>query len=183
MTLLIYQGISYAAAPTFDDGEQKTVSVAENTAIGTEIVRLPVTDPDNDIVGFVKTGNPWARPGDFKIESIRTETNQSVAVLKNTVTLDYETQTSYHYTVTVSDEDQNTASISVTINITNDTSDDPTPNNPPTFVNEDGEPIIATSVEVSENLSNYSIGSVKAVDEDESDTLTYTGLTPYPFSK
>ena len=61
MTFLIYQGITYAAPPTFDDGDQKTVSVAENTAIGTEVVRLPVTDPDNDIVGFVKTGNPWAQ--------------------------------------------------------------------------------------------------------------------------
>ena len=49
MTLLIYQGITYAAPPTFDDGDEKTVSVSENTAIDTEIVRLPVTDPDNDI--------------------------------------------------------------------------------------------------------------------------------------
>ena len=52
--------------------------------------------------------------------------------------------------------------------------DDPTPNNPPAFVNEAGEYIIATNVFVSENQSNYLIGSVKAVDEDEDDTLTYS---------
>ena len=156
------------SAPTFDDGEQKTVSVAENTAIGTEIARLPVTDPDNDIVGVVKAGNPWARPGDFKIESSRTETNQYVAVLKNTVTLDYETQTSYHYTVTVSDEDRNTDSISVTINITNDPSDD-TPNNPPVFT--DGA---STTRSIAENMSGGSnVGSAIAATDSDNDTLTY----------
>ena len=47
-------------------------------------------------------------------------------------------------------------------------------NHIPEFVNEEGEYIIATDVYVSENLSNYLIGSVKAVDEDEDDTLTYS---------
>ena len=169
MTFLIYQGITYAAPPTFDDGDQKTVSVAENTAINTEVVRLPVTDPDNDIVGFVMTGNPWARPGDFTIDSIRTETNQSVAVLKNTVTLDYETQTSYHYTVSVSDENNESDSISVTINITNDPTDD-TPNNPPMFT--DGA---STTRSITENMpGGTAVGSaISATDSDSSDTLTY----------
>ena len=169
MTLLIYQGITYAAPPTFDDGDEKTVSVVENTAINTEILRLPVTDPDNDIVGFVKTGNPWARPGDFTLDSIRTETNQSVAVLKNTVTLDYETQTSYHYTVSVSDENNESDSISVTINITNDPSDD-TPNNPPMFT--DGD---STTRSIAENMpGGTDVGSaISATDSDSGDTLTY----------
>ncbi len=167
--LLIYQGISYAAAPTFDDGDSKTVSVAENTAINTEVVRLPVTDPDNDIVGFVKTGNPWARPGDFTIDSIRTETNQSVAVLKNTVTLDYETQTSYHYTVSVSDENGESDSISVTINITNDPSDD-TPNNPPVF--DEGSTTTRSVDKGTYPLQD--LGDPVSATDDDGDILTYT---------
>ena len=169
MTLPIYQGITYAAAPTFDDGDSKTVSVAENTAINTEVVRLPVTDPDDDIVGVVKTGNPWARPGDFKIESSRTDTNQYAAVLKNTVTLDYETQTSYHYTVTVTDENQNTDSISVTINITNDPSDD-TSNNPPVF---DEGSTTTRSVDKG-TYSLQDLGDPVSATDTDDDTLTYT---------
>ena len=168
-TLPIYQGITYAAAPTFDDGDSKTVSVAENTAINTEVVRLPVTDPDDDIVGVVKTGNPWARPGDFKIESSRTDTNQYAAVLKNTVTLDYETQTSYHYTVTVTDENQNTDSISVTINITNDPSDD-TSNNPPVF---DEGSTTTRSVDKG-TYSLQDLGDPVSATDTDDDTLTYT---------
>ena len=171
MTLLIYQGITYAAPPTFDDGNEKTVSVAENTAIDTEIVRLPVTDPDNDISdrSLITVGNLWERPGDFTINSIRTETNQYVVVIKNTVTLDYETQTSYHYTVYVSDENGESDSISVTINITNDPSDD-TPNNPPMFT--DGD---STTRSIAENMpGGTEVGSaISATDSDSDDTLTY----------
>ena len=164
MTLLIYQGITYAAPPTFDDGNEKTVSVAENTAIDTEIVRLPVTDPDNDISdrSLITVGNLWARPGDFTINSIRTETDQYVVVIKNTVTLDYETQTSYHYTVYVSDKNGESDSISVTINITNDPSDD-TPNNPPMFT--DGD---STTRSIAENMpGGTDVGSaISATDSD-----------------
>ena len=169
MTLLIYQGITYAAPPTFDDGDEKTVSVSENTAIDTEVVRLPVTDPDNDIGFALMLGNPWARAGDFTIDSIRTETNQYVVVLKNTVTLDYETQTSYHFTVYVHDENNGSDSISVTINITNDPSDD-TPNNPPMFT--DGD---STTRSIAENMpGGTAVGSaISATDSDSDDTLTY----------
>ena len=170
MTLLIYQGITYAAPPTFDDGDEKTVSVSENTAIDTEVVRLPVTDPDNDIGFALMLGNPWARAGDFTIDSIRTETNQYVVVLKNTVTLDYETQTSYHFTVYVHDENNGSDSISVTINITNDPSDD-TPNNPPMFT--DGD---STTRSIAENMpGGTAVGSaISATDSDNSDTLRYS---------
>jgi hypothetical protein len=158
--------------PLFDDGDEKTVSVAENTAIDTEIVRLPVTDPDNDISdrSLITVGNLWERPGDFTINSIRTETNQYVVVLKNTVTLDYETQTSYHYTVYVSDENGESDSISVTINITNDPSDD-TPNNPPMFT--DGD---STTRSIAENMpGGTEVGSaISATDSDNSDTLRYS---------
>ena len=170
MTLLIYQGITYAAPPTFDDGDEKTVSVSENTAIDTEVVRLPVTDPDNDIGFALMLGNLWARPDDFTIDSIRTETNQYVVVLKNTVTLDYETQTSYHFTVYVHDENNGSDSISVTINITNDPSDD-TPNNPPMFT--DGD---STTRSIAENMpGGTAVGSaISATDSDNSDTLRYS---------
>ena len=47
-------------------------------------------------------------------------------------------------------------------------------NHIPEFQNEEGEYIFVTNVFVSENQSNYLIGSVKAVDEDEDDTLTYS---------
>ena len=48
-------------------------------------------------------------------------------------------------------------------------------NHTPMFVNEQGEPIFpAADVYVLENLSNYFIGSARAMDEDEGDTLTYS---------
>ena len=50
-------------------------------------------------------------------------------------------------------------------------------NHIPKFVNEDGKPIIVTEVYISENTSNYLIGTIKAVDEDEDDTLTYSLLS------
>ena len=90
-------------------------------------------------------------------------------MLKNTVTLDYETQTSYHYTVSVSDENGESDSISVTINITNDPSDD-TPNNPPMFT--DGD---STTRSIAENMpGGTEVGSaISATDSGSDDTLTY----------
>ena len=131
-----------------------------------------MTDPDNDISdrSLITVGNLWARPGDFTINSIRTETDQYVVVIKNTVTLDYETQTSYHYTVYVSDKNGESDSISVTINITNDPSDD-TPNNPPMFT--DGD---STTRSIAENMTGGTeVGSaISATDSDNSDTLRYS---------
>ena len=51
----------------------------------------------------------------------------------------------------------------------------PDHNHIPIVVNEDGEPIFGTyQVLVPENQPNYLIGSLKAIDEDEDDTLTYS---------
>ena len=51
----------------------------------------------------------------------------------------------------------------------------PDHNHIPIVVNEDGEPIIGTyEVIVPENQPNYFIGNLKAIDEDEDDTLTYS---------
>ena len=48
-------------------------------------------------------------------------------------------------------------------------------NHTPVVVNEDGEPVFGTyEVLVPENRPNYFIGNLKAIDEDEDDTLTYS---------
>ena len=151
--------------PVFSEDSQ-TLSINENELSGTTVGTVSASDAD--VFAGDHTYSIETESVPFTIES-----SKRSGTIKTTSVLDYETTSSYTLTVKV-DDGFGTDTIDVTINITNDPSDDPTPNNPPTFVNENGEYIIATDVYVSENLSNYLIGSVKAVDEDEDDTLTYS---------
>ena len=156
-------------APTFDDGDSTTRTVAENTGSGVDIGNaVSATDEDKDDTLTYTLGGTDA--SSFSIDS-------SSGQLKTNATLDYETKTAYSVTITVSD-DSLTDSISVTINVTNveetpavTTKDTSTPNNAPTF--DDGD---STTRTVAENTgSGVDIGNaVSATDEDKDDTLTYT---------
>ena len=156
-------------APTFDDGDSTTRTVAENTGSGVDIGNaVSATDEDKDDTLTYTLGGTDA--SSFSIDS-------SSGQLKTNATLDYETKTAYSVTITVSD-DSLTDSISVTINVTNveetpavTTKDTSIPNNAPTF--DDGD---STTRSVAENTAaNTNIGTaVSATDEDKDDTLTYT---------
>ncbi len=171
VTLLIHQGITYAAPPVFDDGDSKIVSVVENTAVDTEIVSLAVTDPDDDVAFVLMIGSASPFGGDLRdltFEYSRTEAGKYKVVIKNTVILDYETATSYGFTIDVSDQNNESDSIYVNIRVTNDTSDD-TPNNSPTF--DDGD---STTRFIAENLeSGANVGEPILATDIDNDTLTY----------
>ena len=112
-------------APVFTESAPVTRSVMENTAAGMAIGEpVAATDADtDDTLTYTLGGTDMA---DFAI--VRTS-----GQLQTKAALDYEgTKKSYMVTVTVSDG-TDSASIDVTINVTNDPSDDTTPNMPPVF--------------------------------------------------
>ena len=172
-------------APVFTEGGSTTRSIEENTPSGRNIgSAIAATDPDiNDTLTYTLSGTDAAS---FSISS-------SNGQLQTSAALDYETKNTYEVTVTVQDGNGETDSIAVTINITNDTSDDLTTqepdvvvtptvpvseevqdddtNNKPSFP--DGD---STKRSIQENtVSGKNIGlPVSATDSDSSDSLTYT---------
>ena len=97
------------AAPSFSDSAA-TVSVAENTAAGTNIGdAVAATDPDGGDTLTYTLGST-ADDGHFAVDS---KTGQ----LQTSGALDYESQSSYLVTVTASDSGGLTASIAVTITV------------------------------------------------------------------
>ena len=104
------------AAPSFSDSAA-TVSVAENTAAGTNIGDpVAATDPDGGDTLTYTLGST-ADDGHFAVDS---KTGQ----LQTSGALDYESQSSYLVTVTASDSGGLTASIAVTITV-DDVADTP----------------------------------------------------------
>ena len=104
------------AAPSFSDSAA-TVSVAENTAAGTNIGdAVAATDPDGGDTLTYTLGST-ADDGHFAVDS---KTGQ----LQTSGALDYESQSSYLVTVTASDSGGLTASIAVTITV-DDVADTP----------------------------------------------------------
>ncbi len=100
---------SINTAPAFTDGESITISVAENTASGTDIgSAITATDADNDSLTYTLGGTDASS---FAIDS-------TTGQLQTSAELDYETNTSYTVTVTVSDGNSGSDSITVTINVT-----------------------------------------------------------------
>ena len=100
---------SINTAPVFTDGESITISVAENTASGTDIgSAITATDADNDSLTYTLGGTDASS---FAIDS-------TTGQLQTSAELDYETNTSYTVTVTVSDGNSGSDSITVTINVT-----------------------------------------------------------------
>ena len=104
--------------PTFvNDGDQST-TITENSPVDTEIIRLSVTDSDDDNLAAILTGNPFEGGDHFKIEISRTEPGNYEVVIKSKVILDYETQQSYELTISVSDGNGGSDSVTLTINVT-----------------------------------------------------------------
>ena len=96
------------AAPVFDSGLATTISVAENTALNTEIGSpYTASDADDDALNYSLEGTD---SGNFRISS----TGQ----IRTGAHLDYEAKTSHSVTVKVSD-DTDSATLAVTININN----------------------------------------------------------------
>ena len=96
-------------APVFTDGASTTLSVAENTASGTNFgAAFAATDADNDTLTYSLSGDDAAA---FRIGSTSGQ-------LQTNAALDHETKSSYSVTVSVSDSKGGSDSITVTINIT-----------------------------------------------------------------
>ena len=141
-------------APVFSEDSQ-TLSINENEPSDTTVGIVSATDADafaGDHTYSIETENV-----PFTIES-----SKRSGTVKTTSVLDYEAKSSYTLTVKV-DDGFGTDTIEVTINVTNDTSDDTTPNNPPTFT--DGT---NTTRSIQENTtSGTNIGlPVSATDKD-----------------
>ena len=111
--------IAANVAPTFNEGDSTTRSVAENTAPRTNIgTAIAATDADSgDTLRYTLGGT------DFKSFSTHTETGQLLTLAP----LDFETKSSYAVTVSVSDGNGGTDSIDVTINVTDETAPPPPP--------------------------------------------------------
>ena len=179
------------SAPTFSDDSRTTRSIQENAASGVNI-GLPVSATDDDSGDTLEYTLSGTDAASFSIHSTNGQ-------LQTNAALDYETKKSYEVTVSVSDGNGGSDSITVTINITNDTSDDPTPveqqivvvpptdpvseqqvpetaqddvtNSAPAFA--DGD---STTRSIQENTTaGTNIGlPVSATDDDSGDTLEYT---------
>ena len=144
-------------APTFDDGDSATRTVAENTSSGVDIgSAVSATDTDKDTLTYSLSGT---NASSFSIDS-------SSGQLRTSASLDYESTTSYSVTVSVSDGKGGSDSISVTINVTN--LDETTPNHAPVFATDSTTRSIAENTAADTNIG----GTITATDAD-SDTLTY----------
>ena len=142
------QAPAYAAASA-------TLSVAENTAAGTDIGDPVVAaDPDaGDTLTY--TLGTTADDGHFSIDSASGQ-------LKTKGTLDYEGKSSYSVTVTATDGDGLSASIAVAINLTN-------VNEAPAYADASATVSVAENTAAGADIAN----PLTAADPDAGDTLTY----------
>ena len=141
-------------APVFTDGASATRSVAEHTAINTNIgMPVAATDADYNRLAYTLGGT------DADSFSIGMESGQ----LLTGAALDYETKTSYSVTVSVSDGNGGSDSIDVTINVTN-------VNEAPSFASSTATRSVAENTTSGENIGD----PVAATDVDRDDTLIYT---------
>ena len=153
------------AAPVFSDGASATRSIAENTAVGTNVgAAFTATDLDNgDTVNYSLSGTDAAS---FSVGS-------STGQLTTAVTFDYETKTSYEVVITASDGKPNNGkdTITVTISIT-----DVTENNAPVFTDGDSttRSIDETAYTVDSLFAPWvDLGSPIAATDGDNDSLTY----------
>ena len=146
-------------APAFPEGTPTTLSVAENTAPGTNIgAAFTATDPDS---GDTLTYS--LRRGDRNSFTIDPNTGQ----LQTRAALDYETKNTYNnLAVRVTDSGGLTDAIVITINVTE--------------ANENRAPAFTADTRMTRSIAEntapgVNIGSpVAATDADTSNTLTYT---------
>ena len=148
-------------APVFS-ADSQALSINENEPSGTTVGTVSASDADlfaGDHTYSIETENV-----PFTIESSKRN-----GTIKTTSVLDYEATNSYTLTIKV-DDGFGTDTIDITISVTNDTSDDSTPNSAPTF--RDGS---STTRSIQENTaSGRNIGlPVSATDDDSGDTLEY----------
>ena len=151
-------------APVFADGDSATRSIAENTAVGTNVgAAFTATDSDNDTLTYSLSGTDAAS---FAVDN-------STGQLKTNATFDYETKISYTVIITAADGKPNNGkdTITVTISIT-----DVTENSAPVFT--DGDSVTRSIDEVNyagTTVDTYvDLGSpINATDADN-DTLTYS---------
>ncbi len=144
-------------APVFAATNDTALTIAENTAAGTDIgTAFTATDEDNDTLTFSLGGEDAAS---YDIGS-------GSGQLKTKSALDFETKPSYSVEIVVSDGNNGSDTLEVGITVT-----DVDENLAPVFT--EGE---ETTREVAENTgSGLDIGEeVEATDADTSDILTYT---------
>ena len=146
---------AFNSAPTFDQGDSTTRTVAENTAAGQNI-GLPVaaTDPDSgETLTYALRG---ADAASFAIVSTSGQ-------LQTAAALDFETETEYEVTVTVTDSGNLTDTIDVNISVTN-------VNEAPSFSAATASRTVAENTATGQNIGS----ALSATDPDSGDTLTYT---------
>ena len=144
-------------APVFAATNDTALTIAENTAAGTNIgTAFAASDEDNDTLTFSLGGTD---AGSFDIGS-------GSGQLKTKAALNFETDPSYSVEIVVSDGNNGSDTLEVGITVT-----DVDENSAPVFT--EGE---TTTREVLENTgSGLDIGEeVEATDADTSDILTYT---------
>ena len=142
--------------PVFTDGASTTRSVAENTAVGTNIgTPIAATDADNDVLTYTLGGTDAAA---FSI--VRTS-----GQLQTSAALNYETKSSYAVTVSVSDGNGGSDTISVRITVT-----DVVENSAPVFT--DGASATRTIAENS--AAGRNIGTPIAATDVDNNALTYS---------
>ena len=138
--------------PIFDDGEETTRSIDENSDESTDIGSpISATDADNNTLAYLLSGD------DASSFDIVSTTGQ----LKTKAALNYENENTYIVTVTVLDG-SSTDTIDVTINVSD-------VNEAPVFAKE------SVTRNVAENTAeNTSIGSAITATDPDSDTLEYS---------
>ena len=149
--------IAANVAPTFNEGDSTTRSVAENTAPRTNIgTAIAATDADSgDTLRYTLDGT------DFKSFSIHTETGQLLTLAP----LDFETKSSYAVTVSVADGNGGTDSIDVTINVTDEDAPPPppAPDPPGPDPDPDPEPPPAPVPAAPENVTRSELDGIQPV--------------------
>ncbi|MCY4058183.1 MAG: fibronectin type III domain-containing protein, partial [Gammaproteobacteria bacterium] len=94
LMLFAQPAVAAQTAPTFDDGDETTLSIAENHADTATVGRAAATDADRDTLTYSLVG---ADAGTFTIDG-----NGDIKVVAGT-TLDFETRSSYSVTAQVTD--------------------------------------------------------------------------------
>ena len=145
-------------APVFTEGASTTRTIAENTAVGTNIgSAVSATDADGDTLTYTLSGTDAAA---FNIVS-------TTGQLRTQAALDYETKSIYTVSITASDGSL-TDTITVTITVTD--VDEVPPNRAPVFT--EGA---STTRTIAENTAvGTNIGSAVSATDADGDTLTYT---------
>jgi len=146
-------------APVFNEGDNTTRSIAENTPPGVNIgAPVLATDPDGDTVTYSLDGTDAAS---FSIDS-------STGQLKTKAPLDYETKNQYTFSV-IAHDGLLRGIIIVTLNVTDDVSE-PSINRPPVFTDGDN-----TTRSIVEHLPpNRNIGKPVSATDTDDDRLTYS---------